>query len=239
MTGLIINVLAVALGGISGAVFSKLISREFASNMTKILGVSSICIGISNIVEVRNIPAVVLAAVLGTAIGLSCRLGKLITKFGELLQRAVNLLTGGRHADSAENKSMMLTAIILFSASSTGIFGCLDAGMTGSSTILLSKSVLDLFTAMLFACSLGAVVALIFVPQLALYLILFFAANAIYPLTTPMMISDFKACGGLLMVATGFRVAKIHEFPIADMLPAIILIMPLSHLWGNVIVPLL
>jgi hypothetical protein len=36
MIGIIINVMAVALGGISGAVFSKLISQEFAANMTKV-----------------------------------------------------------------------------------------------------------------------------------------------------------------------------------------------------------
>jgi uncharacterized membrane protein YqgA involved in biofilm formation len=235
MIGIIINVMAVALGGISGAVFSKLISQEFAANMTKVFGVCAICMGISSIGEMQNMPAVVIAVVLGTVIGLSCRLGKFIIKFGEIMQRAVKLLAGGRDTSSTENTSMMVTAIILFCLSSTGIYGSLDAGMTGTSAMLISKSVLDLFTAILFACSLGRVVALIAVPQLGLYLALFFAAKMIYPMTTPIMISDFQACGGFLLVATGCRIAKIQEFPIADMLPALILIMPLSHLWSNVI----
>ena len=111
--------------------------------------------------------------------------------------------------------------------------------MTGSSTILLSKSVLDLFTAMVFACSLGAVVAVVAVPQFIIFLLLFLAAKAIYPLTTPDMIADFKACGGFLLIATGFRIAKIREFPIADMLPAMVLVMPLSALWTQFITPLL
>ena len=44
------------------------------------------------------------------------------------------------------------------------------------------------------------------------FLILFFAATAIFPLTTPGMINDFKACGGFLMLATGF-VCEAEELP--------------------------
>lgn len=49
------------------------------------------------------------------------------------------------------------------------------------------------------------------------------------------MILDFKACGGFLMLVTGFRMVKLKMFPIAEMIPAMILVMPLSWLWGNVI----
>ena len=135
--------------------------------------------------------------------------------------------------------SLLVTAMVLFCSSGTGIYGCLDAGMTGSSTILLSKSILDLFTARVFACSLGVVVSVVAIPQFVIFMLLFLAAKAIYPLTTPDMIADFKACGGFLLIATGFRIAKIREFPIADMLPAMVLVMPLSALWTQFITPLL
>ena len=71
-----------------------------------------------------------------------------------------------------------------------------------------------------------------------LCLILFFAATAIFPLTTPGMINDFKACGGFLMLATGFRMVKLKNFPTADMIPAMVLIMPMSCFWVNYILPL-
>jgi len=58
-------------------------------------------------------------------------------------------------------------------------------------------------------------------------------------MTTPDMIADFKACGGFLMLATGFRMIKVQNFPIADMLPAMVLVMPISWLWTTVILPLL
>jgi uncharacterized membrane protein YqgA involved in biofilm formation len=51
------------------------------------------------------------------------------------------------------------------------------------------------------------------------------------------MINDFKACGGFLMLATGFRMIKVKMFPIADMLPAMVLVMPVSMFWVNVVMP--
>ena len=49
---------------------------------------------------------------------------------------------------------------------------------------------------------------------------------------------DFKACGGFIMLATGFRMIKVKMFPIADMVPAMILVMPISALWVTYIMPL-
>jgi uncharacterized membrane protein YqgA involved in biofilm formation len=134
--------------------------------------------------------------------------------------------------------SLFVTAFVLFCTSGTGIYGSLDAGMTGNVTILLSKSVLDFFTAMIFACSLGLATSLIAVPQLVIFGLLYLLANLIYPLTTPVMINDFKACGGFILLATGLTIMKVREFPMADMLPAMVLVMPLSSLWTKLLLPL-
>lgn len=37
------------------------------------------------------------------------------------------------------------------------------------------------------------------------------------------------------MIATGFRMIKVKEFPIADMIPAMVIVMPISWLWVNYI----
>ena len=111
--------------------------------------------------------------------------------------------------------------------------------MSGDHSILLAKSILDLFTALIFACSLGPVTSLVAVVQLVIFLLLFACAKLIFPLTTPDMISDFKACGGLIMLATGFRIAKMKDFPIADMIPAMVLVWPISYAWTAWIVPML
>jgi hypothetical protein len=53
------------------------------------------------------------------------------------------------------------------------------------------------------------------------------------------MINDFKACGGVLLLATGFRMIKVKMFPTADMIPAMIMVMPVSAFWVNVVMPLI
>ena len=70
-------------------------------------------------------------------------------------------------------------------------------------------------------------------------MILFFCAGLIFPLTTPEMVNDFKACGGFIMIATGFRMIKVKMFPTADMIPAMVLVMPVSWLWSSFILPLI
>ena len=120
-----------------------------------------------------------------------------------------------------------------------GIFGSIVSGISGDHSILLAKSILDLFTAMIFACSLGMVVSAVAIPQFVIFMALFLLAKVIYPLTTPAMINDFKAVGGLVLLATGLRIARIRDFPIADMIPAMLIVWPISWMWTQWIVPLL
>jgi hypothetical protein len=105
--------------------------------------------------------------------------------------------------------------------------------MTGDPTLLIVKAILDLFTAPIFACTMGYTVAILVVPQLVVQGTLFYAASLIMPLTTPEMLADFSACGGLIMLATGFRICGIKQFPVANMIPALIIVMPVSRLWAS------
>ncbi len=238
--GVIINVLSVAIGGILGAAAGEKLPDKFKNELNLVFGVCSMGIGISSIILMKNMPAVIFAVVLGSSIGLLIHLGDKINRTALLLERPINRLfkNMNRRMPEEEFQALLVTALVLFCASGTGIYGCLDSGMTGDHSILISKSILDLFTALVFACSLGYVTTIIAVPQLIIFLILFLCAKMIFPLTTPDMIADFKACGGILMITTGFRIAKIKMFPIADMLPAMILVMPFSSFWHTVLLPL-
>lgn len=238
--GVIINAASVAIGGILGALAGHKLPATMKTQLNIVLGLCSMGMGISSIGLMKNMPAVIFALVLGSGIGLAIGLGGWINKGAEQLQKPIAKVAGQPATLSQEEfMSTLVTVIVLFCASGTGIYGSLDAGMTGDSTILISKSILDLFTAAVFACNLGYVVSLVALPQLVLFLALFFGARGILPLTTPDMIADFKACGGFLMVATGLRMTKIREFPIADMIPAMVLAMPFSWAWTNWITPLL
>lgn len=238
--GIIINSLSVALGGAAGAAFGHKVPEHLKTGLTSVFGVCSMGMGVTSIVLMKNMPAVIFSVVLGTAIGLLTGFGAWVNRAALALEKpAARLASGKRKNISGEDYvSLLVTAAVLFCASGTGIYGSLDAGISGDHTVLISKSVLDFFTAMIFAANLGVVTSLIAIPQCIIFLLIFLAAKAVFPLTTPDMIADFKACGGFLLVATGFRIAKIEEFPIADMIPAMVLVMPLSAFWSQWITPL-
>ena len=240
-TGVIINALSVAVGGVIGALVGPKLPARLNAELTKIFGICSMGMGVSAIGLMKNMPAVIFAVIIGTAIGLAVDLGGIINRGAACMEKPVGKLFPNKNKtlSKEEYMSMLVTVIVLFCASGTGIYGSLDSGMSGDHTILISKSILDFFTAMIFGGTLGMVIVAVAIPQCIIFLIIFAAAKFIFPLTTPDMIADFKACGGFLLLATGFRIAKIHDFPVADMIPAMMLVMPVSWLWMNMILPML
>ena len=240
-TGVIINSASILFGGLLGGFLGEKLSDRFKYEITLILGICSMGMGIYAIAPMNYMPVVIFALVIGTGIGLSLRLGQWIDRGARLMQTPIAKIFPNSKTQMPQEEFMssLVTVIVLFCASGTGIYGSLDSGMTGDSTILISKSILDFFTAAIFACNLGYVVTIIAIPQFILFSMLFFVAGSIFPLTTPDMIVDFKACGGFLMLATGFRMIKLKMFPVADMIPSMIIVMPLGWLWVNWIMPLL
>ena len=237
--GVIINILCVVLGGIAGSVLGDKLTDEFKDGLNTVFGVCSMTIGISSVILMVNMPAVIFSVIAGTTIGLAVRLGEKINRVGEGMMHIMEKILRQNGKDQDEDKkNLLVTTIVLFCCSGTGIYGCIVSGMTGDHSILLAKSILDLPTALIFACSLGMVVSIVAVPQLVLFLILFFCSGLILPLTNEVMIADFKACGGILMLVTGFRMIKVKNFPVADMIPAMILVMPFSWIWSTYILPL-
>ena len=238
--GIMMNSAAIVIGGVIGAFAGEKISEDFKDKLNMIFGICSMSMGISTIVLMENMPAVIFAVILGTALGLIIHLGDRINSAAGKMQKVIGKFVKADNSKMPEKEYMdtLITVVVLFCVSGTGIYGSLISGMSGDHSILIAKSILDLFTALIFACMLGMVVAAIAVPQFIIFLLLFLMAGVIYPLTTPAMINDFKACGGIIMLATGFRIIKVKMFPTADMIPAMILVMPLSWLWTAYILPL-
>lgn len=234
--GVIVDSVAVAAGGLIGAGLQEYISEEWKSKLNTVFGISSMAMGIMSIILMKNMPAVVFSLIIGTGIGIILQLENRLTSLGNFVK---NRISHGTQKSSNEYNSQLVTAIVLFCASGTGIYGSIVSGVSGDNTILYAKAILDLFTALIFACTLGTVVSLISLPQCVIYSGLFLIASFVMPLISEAMLCDFKACGGLIMLATGFRILKLKEFPLTDMLPAMILVFPISHLWSECVMRLI
>jgi len=232
--GPIVNGSGVLIGGLVGAFFAKRIPERLRMALPLTFGVASMGLGIAYIVQVKQMPAVVLSLILGSLIGELIYLEKGIAWLGGKMRACVERMIPSKTHEGLSQEDFLkqfVAILVLFCASGTGIFGALTNGMTGDPTILFAKTILDLFTAAIFATALGYAVAMICIPQFAIQMSLALGATFLMPLTTPVMIGDFSAVGGLIMLATGFRICGIKIFPVANFLPALVLAMPISYLW--------
>ena len=195
--GVLVNALAIATGGILGTIAGGRLSQDFKEKLNMVFGCCSFAMGISSICLMENMPAVVFSVIIGTSIGLAVHLGDWIQKGAILLQKGIASVwkmeksAEGSAAFREEQTSMLITIIVLFCASGTGIYGSIVAGMEGDHSILIAKSILDLPTAMIFACGLGAVVAFIAIPQfLIFFLLLEFGYQGVGLLPPPVQVQD-------------------------------------------------
>ena len=230
LIGPYVNGAAVIVGGLFGSVIGTHIPDRVKTALPLTFGLCSVGLGIN----LKFMPAVVLAMVIGAVIGemffLEKQIGKAAGSTRGLINRIFPPVQGLTHDEFTEK---FVAILVLFCASGTGIFGAMHEGMTGDPSILYIKTVLDLFTAAIFATMLGFSVMTIGLPLIAVQVALAVLAVHILHLITPDMMADFSCAGGLIMVATGLRICNIKAFPVANMLPGLILVMPISALWAS------
>ncbi|HHS9707192.1 TPA: DUF554 domain-containing protein [Raoultella planticola] len=236
LIGPYVNGGAVIVGGLLGALASSAISERVKTSLPLIFGLCSVGIGVNLVIKVTFMPAVVLAMIIGTAIGEILYVERGIGKVAGSTRSVINAFLPPVKGLTQEAFTEKFVAIlVLFCASGTGIFGAMHEGMTGDPSILYIKTVLDLFTAGIFATMLGFAVMTIGLPLIVIQVALAMLATMILPLLSADMMADFSCAGGLLMVATGLRICNIKMFPVANMLPALVLVMPFSWLWAHLI----
>ncbi|WP_033827148.1 DUF554 domain-containing protein [Bacillus andreraoultii] len=230
--GVIINSFVIIFGGFAGAFLGDKIPERLRVALPLTFGAASMGMGIHLIGEMHMLPPVILSLIIGSAIGELIQLEKGIEWCARKIQSPIEKIFSSKsNIDQEQFMEQFVGIIVLFCASGTGIFGSLNEGMTGDFTILLSKSFLDLFTAAIFATALGYIVVTVAIPQFIIQFSLFLSAGFILPLVNEHLIGDFSALGGIIMLVTGFRICGIKSFPVANMLPGMILVMPISSLW--------
>lgn len=228
-TGVIIEAVSILLGGTLGAIFKSHVPTRIKEPLNTVFGISAITIGIVSLTKINSLPAVILAIILGCLIG---ELINLDAHIKNIFSRAIHKMHFKIDGDYDEYMNLYIIVSIIFCASGTNIFGALTEGITGDMTILVSKAVLDVFASFIFATTLGYAMHLLVIPQFISLCAFFYLARLIMPLTTPAMISDFMAVGGILTIVIGLCITKILKFNGASLLPALILVFPSTYLLG-------
>ncbi|QQO08725.1 DUF554 domain-containing protein [Breznakiella homolactica] len=226
--GVWIDNACVLIGGLIGASCRDRIPQRIKEPLTVIFGVAAIGIGITSFIRLHSLPAVLLALISGALIG---ELLNLDLRIKNVLSRLIRHLKFPIEGDHDSYMQFYLLVAVTLCASGANIFGALNEGMTGDSTVLISKAVMDIFAAAIFASRLGYAMILIVIPQCLILTSLFYLANFIMPVVSATMILDFISVGGLLTFVVGISIAGIKHISAANLLPALILVFPVSALF--------
>jgi len=232
MTGPLLNSAAIVGGTLVGVILSNHLPERLRAGLTPTFALCAVAIGIHMLGNVQFLAVIVMAFILGTAIGELCYLEKGITKAAASARSAMQKVFPMKSRITGEDFNMQYNSlIVIFCASGLGVLGSITEGLNGNYQLLLVKSMMDFLTAMIFAVSLGPSIALIFIAQLLVQGSLFFLATLIHPYMDDIAFADFSAVGGIIMIAVGMRMAGIMNFAVINFLPALLLVVPFSYLW--------
>ena len=225
---------AVVIGGTTGTLLGGRLSKQMVDKIMLFIGFANLGGAIATIVAGKSpgpiAGAIIIGSIIGEVIHLEDKINWLLGKLENFLSTKVCPIPQGD--DYAKRREMLLVVAVILCASGNGIYGAMMEGFNGDASPLFIKTFLDLFCSMVFASTLGYIVITLAVPQFIVYLAFFFLARLIVPVCSEVMLADFKACGGVIMFATGIHVTGIKKVPIGNMLPALAVIMPLSYVWN-------
>ena len=213
--GVLTNCTAVLLGGLLGTALGKILPQGLKDNLPTLFGFCSIAIGVNPIIKASGMTAVVLAILVGFAIGHSLHLEQWTSKFFHKLVRTLHLGGGPvllqrlrlvQNPDRGHHRRSLTANVQSRAGRLHGHDLCLHA---------------------------GAAICAIPLPQVVILLLVFGVGKLLAGVLTPTMFADLSACGGILTMAAGFRVSKIKSVPLVDLMPALILVMPFSALWSS------
>lgn len=219
MTGTILNVITVFIGGTLGTLLGHRFPTRLQETIFASLGLFTLAIAMDSALMTRNALIVLASLLIGTLIGEGLQIERRLETFGVWLQQ--RLSRGRSGGDSARFVEAFVTASLVFCVGPLTILGSIEDGLMGDYTKLAVKALMDGFAALAFAATLGpgviASVIVIFLFQGGIALLASVGANFF---TEPMII-ELSATGGVVLMAIALRLLDLKKIRAANMLPAI------------------
>jgi uncharacterized protein len=217
LSGTLLNAATVLVGGVLGTVLGDRLPERIREQVVRGVGLFTLAMGAKFALDTSNLlyllGSILFGAIIGAAAGIDGRLNAL----GDSLQK--RFARQGRESTVSE---AFVTASIVFCVGPLTFLGSIQNGLTGDASLLVIKSVLDGFTAVALAATLGwgvlLTIAVILVYQGGLALGAAFLAGAL----NETQLREMNAVGGLLILGVGLKLLSIRDVKVADFLPAIL-----------------
>jgi uncharacterized membrane protein YqgA involved in biofilm formation len=217
LSGTLLNALTVLVGGLLGTVLGDRLSERLRENAVNAVGLFTLAMGTKFAIDTSNLLYMLGSIVVGGVIGSLWGVDRRLNELGAALQSRVAARGGGGTVAEA-----FVTASIVFCVGPLTFLGSIQNGLTGDASLLAIKSVLDGFTAIALAATLGWGV-LLTIPVILLYQGgLALGASAFAGLLSELQLREMSAVGGLLIIGVGLKLLSIRVVKVADYLPAIL-----------------
>lgn len=221
MTGTLLNIATVIVGGVIGLIFGARIPDRLKGTVIAAMGLFTVAMGLQMFLNTEN-PLIVLGALLiGTLLGEWWQIEDGLQNLGKFLEQRFS-----KEGDDGSNRFVrgFLTASLLFCVGPMTILGSIQDGLTGNYELLAVKSVLDGFASLAFASTLGVgvlfstIIILIYQGGISL---LSAQLNAI---VTPAMMNELTATGGVILAGLALSsLLEIKKIRVGNMLPGLLI----------------
>lgn len=219
LLGSLLNALFIIIGALIGRMF-KNIPESMKQSVLSIIGLAVAVLGIQMGFESSNFIIVISSLVVGTMIGEWLNLDKQFNRFGHWVESIF-----GKKAEQGSIAEGFVTATLIFAIGSMAIIGALDSGLRNDHNVLITKGIIDGFTSIILASTLGIGVLLsavpVFVYQGAIALFAGVISTYIPQEALDLFIKEMTATGGIMIVAIGLNVAGLTKIRVANLLPSI------------------
>jgi uncharacterized membrane protein YqgA involved in biofilm formation len=226
--GTIINVIAIVVGASGGLLLKNGIPERMKHTIMQGIGLAVVMLGLSGALqelfllsaegrlERRFTMLMILCLVGGGMIGAAFRIEERLERLGKRVEQKFSGL-GGNFARG------FITASLVYCVGAMAVVGALEDGLTGKIEILLSKSILDGISAVIFGASLGPGVLFSAVSVFLYQGTLTILAGLVKTVMSPEVLSQMSLIGGILIMGIGVNLLEIGKIKVGDLLPAIFL----------------
>ncbi len=229
MTGVLVNVATVLLGGGIGLLLKKGIPERVSKAVMTAIGLCTVYIGIDGALEGGNTIVLIVSMALGTVAGTLIDIDGKIEKLGTFIEKKASKKENGK-LNIAQG---FMTASLLFCVGAMTIVGSLNAGLNGDNKLLFTKSVLDLISSCMLASTLGIGVLFaslfVLVYQGGLVLLAGLLQNA---LTDAALVAEITCAGSVMIIGLGLNILGVTKLKVANFLPALLFVPLIYYLAG-------
>jgi uncharacterized membrane protein YqgA involved in biofilm formation len=228
MTGTLINVAAVLIGGILGSLLGERLPARIRSIVMQGVGLVTLVVGMSMAITTGNIILVLASICLGGILGEWWRVEDRLDGAGRWLETRAARVPFLARGDFTRG---FVTASLVFCVGPMTILGSIQDGLTGDYTLLAIKSVLDGFAGLAFAASMGMGVTFSALTVLLYQGALTLAASPFQSILSDSMTTEMSATGGVIILGIGFLLLDIKRIRVGNFLPALFIAPLLTAAW--------